>query len=330
VSTANGGCPVDHRPLVDVVCAVIQKPGGEFLLAQRPEGKVYPGYWEFPGGKVDPGESIADATARELDEELGVVVELSYPWITRIFSYPHAKVRLHFRRVTRWRNEPRGRENQAFSWQNLSNVTVAPLLPANGPILQALALPTLYGITQADELGEKVMLDRLRAALDKGLRLIQVREKNWTTEKLAAFARRVTDIAAAYGAQILVNSDVGLAGSVNGAGVHLSSKQLLSLDARPAVGLCGASCHDAHELRHAAEIGVDFVVLGPVLPTPSHSDVKTLGWDRFREFAAHYSLPIFALGGLNRNHLETAWRNGAHGIAMLRHAWPVEILTFLS
>ena len=325
----SGDTPVDHRPLVDVVCAVIQKPDGEFLLAQRPAGKVYAGYWEFPGGKVDPGETVAQATVRELDEELGIVVERSYPWLTRNFSYPHANVRLHFRRVTQWRNEPHGRENQAFSWQHIANIRVAPLLPANGPILQALALPTVYGITHAYDLGDAVMLDRLRAALGKGLRLIQVREKNWPAEKLAAFATRVMDIAVAFRAQVLVNSDIELARNLN-AGVHLNSKQLLALAVRPEVGLCAASCHDERALRHAANIGVDFVVLGPVLPTPSHLDGKTLGWDRFGELAQHYSLPIFALGGLNENHLETAWRHGAHGIAMLRHAWPVENLTFPS
>ena len=121
--------------MIDVVCAVIQKPNGEFLLAQRPAGKVYQGYWEFPGGKVDPGESLADATARELNEELGINVAESYPWLTRNFSYPHAHVRLHFRRVTHWQNEPHGRENQAFVWQRIENITVMPLLPANGPIL---------------------------------------------------------------------------------------------------------------------------------------------------------------------------------------------------
>ena len=330
MADTSGGGAVDNRPLVDVVCAVIQKPDGEFLLAQRPVGKVYAGYWEFPGGKVDPGESVAQATTRELDEELGIVVEHSYPWLTRIFSYPHANVRLHFRRVTQWRNEPRGRENQAFSWQTVSSIKLIPLLPANGPILQALALPTVYGITHTDELGEAVMLNRLRAALDNGLRLIQVREKNWPAEQLAAFGRRVMAIADEFHAQVLVNSDIELARGLNAAGVHLNSKQLLALGARPDVRLCAASCHDENELRHAAEIGVDFVVLGPVLPTPSHRDAETLGWDRFGELAQHYSLPIFALGGLNEGHLETSWRHGAHGIAMLRNAWPVENLTLPS
>jgi 8-oxo-dGTP diphosphatase len=326
---SSSDAPADHRPLVDVVCAVIQKSNGEFLLAQRPDGKVYAGYWEFPGGKVDLGETVAQATARELEEELGIVVERSYPWLTRNFSYPHANVRLHFRRVTQWRNEPHGREKQAFSWQTISDIKVTPLLPANGPILQALALPTVYGITHAQDLGEAAMLDRLHAALNKGLRLVQVREKNWPVEKLSAFATRVLDIAAPFHAQVLLNSDIELAQRLN-TGVHLNSKQLLTLTARPEVSLCAASCHDEQELLHAEAIGVDFVVLGPVLPTPSHREGKTLGWDRFAELVQDYSLPVFALGGLDEGHLETAWRLGAHGIAMLRHAWPVENLTLRS
>lgn len=323
MSAVGGAAPIDTRPLIDVVCAVIQKPDGEFLLAQRPAGKIYAGYWEFPGGKVDPGETVADATARELDEELGITIEHSYPWLTRNFSYSHANVRLHFRRVMHWQNEPRSRENQAFSWQKISDIKVGPLLPANNPILRALALPTRYAITHADEMGEAYILDRLRAALDNGLRLIQVREKNWPREKTAAFTRRILDIAAPFQAQVMINTDIDLARHVGAAGVHLNSQQLMGLCARPAITLCGASCHDHRELQHAKEIGVDFVVLGPVLATQSHPDATALGWARFGELAQHYSLPIFALGGLSEQHQETAWQHGAHGIAMMRHAWSV-------
>jgi 8-oxo-dGTP diphosphatase len=320
----------DDRPLLNVVCAVIQKPDGQFLLAQRPAGKVYAGYWEFPGGKVDADETVAEATARELDEELGIVVQQSYPWLTRNFSYPHANVRLHFRRVTRWRNEPHGREQQAFSWQDISNINVAPLLPANGPILQALALPTRYGITYAEELGEAVMLDRLRTALDRGLRMIQVREKNWPAEKFMAFATRVLDIAAPFGARVLLNSNVDTARRVAGTGIHLTSKRLMALDTRPDVSLCAASCHDLKELEHAAKIGVDFVVLGPVLATISHPTASALGWKKFSELIERYSLPVFALGGLGERDLETSWHHGAHGIAMQRGAWIVENATLSS
>ena len=313
---------IDDRPLIDVVCAVIQKPDGEFLLAQRPAGKVYEGYWEFPGGKVEPGESIAAATARELHEELGIVVEESFPWLTRKFSYPHAHVRLHFRRVVRWNNDPRGRENQAFAWQSIAKISVHPLLPANGPILAALSLPTSYGITHAHDLGEAQMLYRLERALHKGLRLIQLREKDCPREKIAKFAVQVIEHARRFGARVLINSDVDLARELGADGVHLTAQQLMTLNQRPDVGLCAASCHDERELLRAEELGLDFVVLGSVLATPSHPNDRPMGWSRFFELTKNYSLPIFALGGLGLTDQPLAWRHGAHGVAMLRGAWP--------
>ena len=306
---------------VEVVCAVIQKPNGEFLLAQRPVGKVYAGYWEFPGGKIERSESAAAATARELHEELGIDVEQSYPWLTRCFVYPHANVRLHFRRVKQWRGELRGRENQALAWQRIENVNVAPLLPANGPILKALALPLTYGITQAQEIGETPMLDRLRAALDKGLRLIQVREKNWPRNKVETFAQQVIALASPFGARVMINGDIKLVHTLGAAGVHLTAKQLMETDLRPDVELCAASCHDEHELERAEKLGLDFVVLGPVKPTQTHPLATSLGWELFSSLIQNYSLPVYGLGGLDHNDLITAQHHGAHGIAMMRGAW---------
>ena len=156
------------RP-VEVVAAVIQRPDGEFLLAQRPPGKVYAGYWEFPGGKVEPGEPAAAALVRELREELGIDVQQAYPWIMREYVYPHAHVRLNFFRVTRWTSEPASREAQALSWQKLPDISVAPMLPANGPMLRALALPPVLAITDAQQRGEAELLARLDDALARGL-----------------------------------------------------------------------------------------------------------------------------------------------------------------
>ena len=306
---------------IEVVCAVIQKPNGEFLLAQRPVGKVYAGYWEFPGGKIEPSESAAEATARELHEELGIVVDQSYPWLTRCFVYPHANVRLHFRRVKQWRGELRGRENQALTWQRIENVNVAPLLPANGPILKALALPLIYGITQTQEIGETLMLDTLRAVLDKGLRLIQVREKNWPRNKVETFAQQVIALASPFGARVMINGDIKLVHTLGAAGVHLTAKQLMETDLRPDVELCAASCHDEHELERAEKLGLDFVVLGPVKPTQTHPLATSLGWERFGALIQNYSLPVYGLGGLDHNDLITAQHHGAHGIAMMRGAW---------
>src|SRR5207302_1388475 len=125
---------------VDVAVAVLIRPDGAALLAQRPARKVYSGYWEFPGGKIEPGEPVAEALRREVREELGIEIERAYPWITRVFSYPHAKVRLHFYRVYAWRGEPRAIEHQAIAWQRPDAIELDPLLPANGPVIRSRML----------------------------------------------------------------------------------------------------------------------------------------------------------------------------------------------
>ena len=133
--------------LVEVAAAVIERPDGSFLLAQRPAGKVYAGWWEFPGGKCEAGEPAERALARELREELGIEVRRAYPWVTRVHVYEHATVMLHFFRVVEWTGEPASREGQAFAWQRLDAPIAEPMLPANGPVLAALALPLEYAIT---------------------------------------------------------------------------------------------------------------------------------------------------------------------------------------
>ena len=313
--------PHTSRNRVEVVAAVLQRPDGAFLLAQRPVGKVYAGYWEFPGGKIEPGESAPHALARELHEELGIQVEHAYPWITRDYDYEHAAVRLRFYRVTRWSGELHGREAQQFAWQHGDALNVSPILPANGPILRGLALPTLYGVSNASEVGAETFLKRLDGALNRGLRLVQIREKTFDAAAAEALARRVVQHARAHGAQVLVNGAPELAARTGADGIHLSADRLMALAARPDVPLVGASCHDSRELAHAAALGVDFVVLGPVARTASHPDAAPLGWARFSELIADYALPVFAIGGLRSEDLEAAWRAGAHGIAAIRGCW---------
>src|SRR3989338_2149904 len=197
--------------IIDVAVAVLLREDGAFLLAQRPAGKVYEGYWEFPGGKVEARETPLQALGRELHEELGIADIAAHPWLTRVFAYPHATVRLHFFRVFAWHGEPHGREDQQLSWQLLPQLSVAPLLPANAPILRALELPCLYAISNAAELGCEEFMRRLECALQDGLRLLQVREKNLPGEALARFAAQVGQLAHRYGAKVLVNGDAELA-----------------------------------------------------------------------------------------------------------------------
>ncbi|MDC8445972.1 MAG: Nudix family hydrolase [Nitrosomonas sp.] len=308
-------------PIVEVAAAVIVRPDGNFLLTCRPEGKPYSGYWEFPGGKVEAGEAPLHALDRELQEELGIQLTKAEPWITRTFTYPHATVRLHFYRITEWHGIPYGRENQLLSWQLPRHVEVKPMLPANAAVLRALMLPPVYAITHASEIGIDTSLRQIGQAFRNGLRLLQIREKTMDESLFLSFSEQVIAFARSVDAQVLINTDTTFRKTVNADGIHLSSKQLMALTAHPGsdCGWRGASCHNAEELYQAELSGLDFVVLGPVYPTLSHSDTKPLGWQKFAALIRNYSLPVYALGGMTCNDLRTAQEMGAHGIAIMRH-----------
>ena len=130
--------PAPERQPVDVAVGVLIDAQGRFLLTTRPPGKVYEGYWEFPGGKVEPGESIEEALRRELQEEIGITIGASTPWQVEVFDYPHALVRLHFCKVFEWKGEFHMLEGQTMAWQDLP-VQVQPVLPGTVPVLRWFA-----------------------------------------------------------------------------------------------------------------------------------------------------------------------------------------------
>jgi 8-oxo-dGTP diphosphatase len=309
--------------IVEVAAAILLRDGSEgaeFLLAQRPPGKVYAGYWEFPGGKVEPGETLCQALVREIEEELGVGIDRAWPWLSCEFTYPHARVRLKFFRVTSWHGEIVPLEHTGIVWMKPGDsAPVAPLLPANAPILRALELPSIYALTHAAGNGIESELAKLEKALAGGLRLIQVRDKTLSTAQRLRLAQGVMVLARDYGgAIVLVNDDEELARATGAHGLHLSSGRLMQLRQRPPFARVAASCHNAEELARAASLGLDFAVLGPVLPTPTHPEASGMGWDEFARLIDRSPLPVFALGGMQRERLETAWERGAHGIALMR------------
>lgn len=306
------------QSITEVSVAIFTKADGSFLLSSRPEGKPYSGYWEFPGGKIEPGESVLQALKRELMEELNVAITAATPWITFLMVYSHAKVRLHCWRVREWHGDMRGMEGQQFAWQRLDSITVAPTLPGCGPIFKALALPPFYAITNAAETGVAFYLTRLEQALERGLKLVQIREKKLPREELLRFAGRVVTRAHAFGAKVLVNGDLELAAAVGADGVHLTALELNQCASRPDVGLVGASTHCREEIERAAELKLDFVVLGAVKPTLTHPGQPSLGWDKFAAIVEATPLPVYALGGLSAGDLIEATTHGAHGVAMQR------------
>jgi 8-oxo-dGTP diphosphatase len=309
------------REPVDVAVGVLVRSDGSFLLASRPEGKPYAGYWEFPGGKIERGESVAAALARELHEELGIEVGAVHPWVTRLFDYPHARVRLHFCRVFHWRGAVHGREGQRFGFFSTGRLPNGPLLPATVPVLRWLNLPGVYALTNAAAIGIDAFLVRLDAALARGVRLIQFREPALD----AAQARRLLDEVLArtrmHGARVLVSGRHDAALWERADGVHLTAAQLASIERRPALPLVAASTHTRAEIDRAAALDLDFVVAGPVLPTASHPEHPGLGWEAFATMIGGAALPIYAIGGMRAESEAAALAHGAHGVALLSAAW---------
>ena len=299
--------------ITEVAAAVIERPG-EFLLAQRPEGKPYPGYWEFPGGKIEPGEDPRGALARELEEELGIRLREATPWITRVYAYTHATVRLHFYRVAAWDGEPQPLEDQAIAWQRVGEPEVSPMLPANAPVLAALALPAVMVVSSASDMGLDEWILGLADAVQREPLLVQVREKAWDRQRVQHLLSRTLARAGPFGGRIVVNSDCG--DYPQATGVHLTGAALMSARSRPPFTLVGASCHDERELEQAVALELDYVVVGPVKPTPSHPNAAPLGWERFAALVRDRPMPAYAIGGLTRADLPEARKHGAHGVAL--------------
>lgn len=299
--------------------------GEEYLLAQRPPGKAYAGYWEFPGGKVEAGETYAQALTRELQEELGVCVTAMTPWVTRHFVYPHARVAIRFFRVTAWQGNLQPLEHTGLAWldptlmagcSDLSQIPVSPVLPANTPILRALALPPVYAITHAGEIGVAAELARLHRAKPM---LVQVREKTLPLTQRMVFAQEVVALVHGYGGQVVLNGSVEEALQLGADGVHLTAAALAACSERPlGLSLVMASCHNAEELRKASSLALDAVVLGSVQATQSHPGRPLLGWDGLAQLVEGYTLPVYALGGLLPADLSRAQSLGAQGIALMR------------
>jgi 8-oxo-dGTP diphosphatase len=311
--------PVAREP-VDVAVGILIRADGRLLLASRPAGKPYAGYWEFPGGKLEPGETVAHALARELHEELGIDIGPVFPWLVREFDYPHALVRLHFCRVFEWSGELHAREQQGFGFFP-PDALPTPLLPATIPVLRGLELPAVYAISAARTLGVDEFLRRLEAALAGGLRLVQLREHELGEREVERLFAEMRAMTRETGARLLVNSRHPPALWERADGVHLTSHHLRETHTRPALPWVGASVHAAEELRRAGRLALDYAVLGPVQGTASHPGQSPLGWSDFERLAAGTALPVYAIGGLEAESLPLAMACGAHGIALLSAAW---------
>lgn len=313
----------EAEPIVEVAVGVLEDADGKVLIAQRTGDRPYSGLWEFPGGKLEPGESVTEALVREYQEELGIQVHASQPLLRFVFDYPEYRVRLHVLRITGYSGKPRGLEGQAIDWVSLDQFGERDMLVACPPIITALRLPRIYAITAASVMGEGAMLRGLEHQLKKGLKLVQVREKKMPLQAYEQFAVEVIGRCHEYSAKVLLNGEVGLVERLGADGLHLDGPKLEAMGQRPIVDdlWLSASCHHEAELVKACALGVDFAVLSPVLPTQTHPGAKTLGWAGFHGLIKDVPMPVYALGGMSTGMVKQAWDNGAQGVAMMRGLW---------
>ncbi|QZA79463.1 Nudix family hydrolase [Deefgea tanakiae] len=306
-----------------MAAGILINASGQFLLGSRPTGKPYACYWEFPGGKLEQGESAAEALSRELKEEMGIQVTQATPWITQRFNYPHADVELQFFKVTAWDGLLHGHEGQALAWQNIGQLNVSPILPANGPILRSLALPSQINISNVAELGLQTFLTQLEAKWAKEAAWVLIREPQLSSSDYVKVVKSVQQIARPHGGKIIIHHDIELARSLNIDCIHLTSAQLTAMGERPqGMDWVSASTHNLADLQQVDRLGLDFAFLGHVNSSQSHPNQAPLGWNEFEALCQHgWRFPILAIGGQSPETLSTAQRHGGHGIAVLRAAW---------
>lgn len=312
--------PSTAPEFVHIAAGVLMNGRGEVLICQRPAHKSYPGEWEFPGGKVEPGETVTAALKRELHEELGIEVRAYRPLIRLRYVYPELAVDLDTWLVTSFGGTPVSTEHPAMAWVPPAGLPRWPLLSADRPIVNALRLPAHYIVTPG---GLRDPAEALAAEASLPPGLLRLRLPGLDDAAYARWAAALAPALQTCGRALIVDrapADVARCGA---AGFHATSARLRVLQTRPVPEgfWFGASCHSTDEVARARALGADYLVVGPVRATSSHPGAAPLGWPGFAELAQAAGVPVYAIGGLGPQDLDAARRHGAQGVAGIGAYW---------
>lgn len=327
-----GPDPQASTSIVHVAAAAIFDESGRVLIARRPDHQHQGGLWEFPGGKVEDGESVHKALARELHEEIGIELQLARPLIRVHHDYPDKSVLLDVWRVDGFSGEApscggNGREGQAIKWVQPNELVDYDFPAANIPIVTAVRLPDRYLVTPDPGEDVSAFLAQLENRLRDGIRLVQLRAKSLSEQAYVSLARQCVALCEKYAAYLMLNADPKVVTEVGAQGVHLDSRRLNTLHEPPFQKSeankkwVSASCHSQQQLEQAEKLGANFVMVSPVAATASHPDTVPLGWAQFQVLTEQASCPVYALGGMTPNDLDQAFVHGAQGVAAIRALW---------
>lgn len=313
---------LNPAPLIQVAIGVVVNQQQQMLISQRHAQQHLGNQWEFPGGKLEVGETATQALARELAEELGILVQHSRPLIEFVHHYAERSVHLHVFVVTHWHGQPQSLEHQPLRWVSLTQIDDYPLPAANLPIVSALRLPAIYAIS--DEPQQVNIVDYVNSLMQRiqqqRLTLLQLRARSLGQDDYHQAARLLIPIAHQQQCKIILQSDLDTAGALDADGIHLNHQRLWQATplAQHSVKIISAACHSPADLQQALKINATCALLSPVQKTPSHPHTPPLGWQKFSQWISQLALPVYALGGLTRQDLETAQQQGAQGIAGIR------------
>ncbi len=310
--------------VIHVAAGVIKDAAGQILIARRPDTAHQGGLWEFPGGKLEAGESVPQALARELHEELGIHVDHCEPLIQIRHDYPDKSVLLDVWLVDAFSGEPHGREGQPVRWVAAEDLNAYEFPAANVPIVTAAQLPKLLAITASTD-DQQSFCRNIHSAIDKGAVLIQVRQPGWGIEQWSRGLEAAASICRDRQSRLILNTPPSAVIEQCAerftdvvAGIHLSAAHLQgeTLDGQGGLpGWLSFSCHNPEEIRQAEQLGADFITLSPVMPTKTHPQAEVLGWETFAQWVASAKVPVYALGGMVGDMLEQANDSGAQGMA---------------
>lgn len=304
--------------------AVIERSDGHILLAMRSDDQHQGGLWEFPGGKLEEGESVRDALSRELKEELDISVLDSAPLIRIHHDYPDKKVLLDVRRVTRFSGEPYGCQGQEMRWVKCEDLHHYEFPAANKSIATALCLPDRYLITGAFATSDE-LFQRLRSAMMSGIRLVQFRASWLESIAYMELSENVAKVCQEWGCSLMLKGDLSLLESDWIDGIHLTAVQLRQLHDEgwhyDGDKFLAASCHSDIELIWAAEAGCSFATLSPISVTASHPDASILGKTVAQVMTDKAAVPVYWLGGMSDSDLENIKVCGGQGVASISCWW---------
>ena len=313
------------KELIHVVAAVIYD-NEAIVVAKRPDHVHQGGLWEFPGGKLETGESSDHALIRELDEELGITPIQYEPLIKVPYHYLQKSVLLDVWTVSKWSGELYGREGQQIQWVSPTELSSLKFPEANHPVIRACQLPDHYVITPdiTDLKAQRTeFITNLIKILDKGTSLLQLRQTNSNNDEYAKLAKEVIYRCHAKQCRVLLNSEPELVIQLGADGVHLNKYRLHSLNCRP-LGkglLVAASCHNEQDLTQASLLQVDFSLVGPVNMTATHPGYTGIGWEKFGQLISNTAMPVYAIGGMSSSDISTSKYHGGQGIAAITALW---------